>query len=58
VSPHRLRQAFATHLVEGGAQLGALQALLGHARLETTEIYTRVAAASVAREHRRTHPRA
>ena len=58
VSPHRLRQAFATHLVEGGAELVALQALLGHTRIDTTETYTRLAAASVAREHRRTHPRA
>lgn len=58
VSPHRLRHAFATHLLEGGAELVALQALLGHVRLDTTETYTRVAPQSLVREHRRTHPRA
>ena len=58
VSPHRLRQAFATHLLEGGAELIHLQALLGHANLSTTEAYTRLAASSVTTEYRRTHPRA
>jgi integrase/recombinase XerD len=58
ISPHKLRHSFATHLVHGGADLRAVQAMLGHADLGTTEIYTRVAQDHVRAAHARAHPRA
>jgi integrase/recombinase XerD len=58
ISPHKLRHSFATHLLRGGADLRAVQAMLGHADLGTTEIYTRVAQDHVASAHARSHPRA
>ncbi len=58
VSPHVLRHSFATHLLRGGADLRAVQAMLGHADLGTTEIYTRVAQDHVRAAHARSHPRA